>query len=856
MAKGTADTSLTKAAHLKMELSKQELLEFRACCNHRSGPLYFMENFMKIQHPTRGGINFEPFDYQLDLIENYNSNRYSINMLGRQMGKALDITTPILTPEGFKPLGDLMVGDLIYGDDGKTTRIQYITETMYDRPCYQIDFSHGESVIADAEHLWTIVKKNREMTVTTLEMIELFHKYKDTSQSIHIRHCDALEFDQAELPLAPYILGLWLGDGGTSDTRITCHRSDYSAIHNKVTQLGYSISEFRTYTPEETTGNFTIYEVTTKLKQLNVWGHKHIPQSYLMGSKDQRLELLRGLMDSDGTAEKHGPCRFSQSNLDLIKQVRFLLSSLGIKSTLKVKQTTHKDSYTLHFTTTDLPVFCFERKLERQIKAKNHPKNKRIYIRDINQVESVPVRCLQVDNQSKLFLCGETLIPTHNTTVAAGYLLWYAMFRPDSTILVAAHKATGANEIMQRIRYAYESCPDHIRAGVVEYNKGSITFDNGSRIVSSTTTETTGRGMSLTLVYLDEFAFVRPTIAKEFWTSLSPTLATGGKCIVTSTPNSDDDTFANIWRGANKTYDEFGNEIPGGVGVNGFKGYMAKWDAHPDRDEAWANQERNSIGEERFRREHQCEFVIYEETLIDSLKLIDLHGVDPIRHMGQVRWYQNPHPDRTYVVSLDPSAGTGGDPAAIQVIELPTLKQVAEWQHNKTPVEGQVKNVMGILQYLREIGAQNLYWSVENNTIGEAALVVIRDTGEENFPGEFLNEPKKQNGHQRGRRGFHTGHKSKVEACLILKRWIENDKLKIYSKPLISEFKTFVAKGNSYAAKPGDHDDLVMSLLLAVRMIQIVATYEDAVYEAVNNSVDMDLSDYSDEWDMPFPTLV
>ena len=120
------------------------------------------------------------------------------------------------------------------------------------------------------------------------------------------------------------------------------------------------------------------------------------------------------------------------------------------------------------------------------------------------------------------------------TTVAAGYLLWFAMFKPDSTILVAAHKAAGAQEIMQRIRYAYESIPNHIRAGVVEYNKGSITFDNGSRIVASTTTENTGRGMSLTLVYLDEFAFVPPRIAKEFWTSLSPTLATGGKCIVSS----------------------------------------------------------------------------------------------------------------------------------------------------------------------------------------------------------------------------------------------------------------------------------------------------------------------------------
>ena len=209
------------------------------------------------------------------------------------------------------------------------------------------------------------------------------------------------------------------------------------------------------------------------------------------------------------------------------------------------------------------------------------------------------------------------------TTVAAGYLLWYAMFKPDSTILVAAHKQQGASEIMQRIRYAYESCPDYIRAGVVEYNKGSLTFDNGSRIVSATTTENTGRGMSLTLIYLDEFAFVRNTMAKEFWTSLSPTLATGGKCIITSTPNSDDDTFATIWFQANKLYDDHGNAAE--VGINGFKGYMAKWDQHPDRDETWARQERASIGEERFRREHECEFVIYDETLINQLKLSLIH---------------------------------------------------------------------------------------------------------------------------------------------------------------------------------------------------------------------------------------
>jgi hypothetical protein len=122
--------------------------------------------------------------------------------------------------------------------------------------------------------------------------------------------------------------------------------------------------------------------------------------------------------------------------------------------------------------------------------------------------------------------------------------------------------------------------------------------------VSATTTENTGRGMSISLLYADEFAFVRPTIGREFWTSISPTLATGGKCIITSTPNSDEDQFATLWKGANKQFDEFGN--PTELGVNGFKAFRSYWNEHPDRDEAWAVQTRSQLGDERFRREMDC----------------------------------------------------------------------------------------------------------------------------------------------------------------------------------------------------------------------------------------------------------
>ena len=342
------------------------------------------------------------------------------------------------------------------------------------------------------------------------------------------------------------------------------------------------------------------------------------------------------------------------------------------------------------------------------------------------------------------------------TATAAGYILWYAMFVPDSTILIAAHKYSGAQEIMHRIRYGYEYCPDAIRAGVTSYNRGSIEFDNGSRIISHATTENTGRGLSITLMYVDEFSHVRPSIASAFWTSISPTLATGGKAIITSTPNSDEDQFAQLWYGANQTKDAFGNETD--LGVNGFKAYRAYWWEHPERDEKWKKEEMGRIGEEKFRREIECEFIRDDETLIAPLKLTTMMGEKPEFKRGQIRWYKKPEKEYTYTVSLDPSLGTGGDPAAIEVFELPSMKQVAEWQHNKTPVEAQVKILTDIVDFLHETTGTNtqIYYSIENNTVGEAGLLAIREIGEENIKGIFLSDRSSVGRTKKFRKGFTT----------------------------------------------------------------------------------------------------
>jgi len=426
---------------------------------------------------------------------------------------------------------------------------------------------------------------------------------------------------------------------------------------------------------------------------------------------------------------------------------------------------------------------------------------------------------------------------TGKSTSAAGYLLWYAMFVPDSTILIAAHKYTGSQEIMQRIRYAYESVPDFIRAGAVSYNKGSIDFDNGSRILSTTTTENTGRGLSISLLYADEFAFVRPTIAREFWTSISPTLATGGKCIITSTPNSDEDQFATLWKGANRCQDAYGNHTE--IGQNGFKAFRSYWNEHPDRDEKWADEQRAQLGEDRFRREMNCEFIIWDETLISPGFLTELEGRDPMEKQGQVRWWRRPDPNMTYLVALDPSLGTGGDPAAIQVFELPSFTQVAEWQHNRTPIQKQIAIMREITRHLAQtVSANNIYYSIENNTLGEAGLVTIAEIGEENISGNFLSEPARASSGRRYRKGFNTSNKPKLSACAKLKNLLETRRMTIYSKNLISELKTFVANAHSYAAKPGETDDLVMSLLLIIRMAQLLQTYDANLDTAMRDGVD------------------
>lgn len=254
---------------------------------------------------------------------------------------------------------------------------------------------------------------------------------------------------------------------------------------------------------------------------------------------------------------------------------------------------------------THLPVYAEDIKVGDQIVTKDGYETVLICR---NLGIKVHMYCLEIiaapRPMSHLYITNGIL--SHNTTTASCYLLWRAMFVGDTKILIAANKLRGALEVMSRVKYAYEECPDYIKAGVKKFNEGTIEFDNGSKIECIATTPDAARGKSLTLLYLDEFAFVPTNMASAFFTAVQPTLSEGGSVIITSTPRTDEDEFAQIWKGANVTTDEYGNETGKPTGENGFFPISVPWWEHPLRDEEWARPFKASLGAARFAQEFEC----------------------------------------------------------------------------------------------------------------------------------------------------------------------------------------------------------------------------------------------------------
>lgn len=242
---------------------------------------------------------------------------------------------------------------------------------------------------------------------------------------------------------------------------------------------------------------------------------------------------------------------------------------------------------------------------------------------------------------------------------------------------------------------------------------------------------------------------------------------------------------------------------------------------------------------------HNCRFVARDETLISGTVLEHLWGRDPLYTEGEIRFYQELNSDFAYLVGFDPSGGVNKDYAAIQVFQLPDFKQVAEWRASTTDMRGQVGMLLKILhrlfRKLKENPANSsdpqLYWTLENNGgYGDAAMMVINDTGIDLFPGEFIHEMKRRGGGKSF--GLNTTHRSKLTACMKFKSLFESARIEVSSHALVREIKNFVAKGDSFAAKSGEHDDLVSAMLLVIRMVEIIQHWDEDFSDKLKETLD------------------
>jgi hypothetical protein len=376
---------------------------------------------------------------------------------------------------------------------------------------------------------------------------------------------------------------------------------------------------------------------------------------------------------------------------------------------------------------------------------------------------------------------------------SVGYILWYALFHPEKTIAILANKGATAREMLARVTLMLENLPFFLQPGCKALNKGSIELSNNSRIVAAATSGSSIRGMSVNLLFLDEFAFVEN--AAEFYTSTYPVVSSGvdTKVIITSTANGIGNTYHKIWEGAVQ-------------GVNEYKPYRVDWWDVPGRDERWKEETIANTSQLQFDQEFGNTFFGTGDTLIEGNTLLDLRARQPINLLegGDLKVYEKPIKDHEYIMTVDVSKGRGQDYSTFTVIDVSQrpFKQVAVYRNN---------NISPLLYPSIIYKYANLYNEalciVENNDAGILVAVgLYQDLEYENM---FLESAIKSDAI-----GVTMTRKVKRIGCSSIKDILENNKLQVVDEETILEISTFVSKGVSYEASDGNHDDLMMNLVM------------------------------------------
>ena len=390
------------------------------------------------------------------------------------------------------------------------------------------------------------------------------------------------------------------------------------------------------------------------------------------------------------------------------------------------------------------------------------------------------------------------------TTTAVAVILHYVLFNEHKTCALLANKGDAAREILDRIKIAYEALPKWLQQGVIEWNKGSVEFENGCKIIAGATSSSAIRGKSISFLYIDETAFVENW--DEFFASVFPTISSGKttKMLYTSTPNGLNH-FYKTCEGAK-------------ADTNGFEYVEVPWQKVPGRDEAWRKETLAAMDQDtqKFSQEFECGFLGSSGTLIEGGKLKSLVPRTPVGQSDHMKVYEKPQKDHTYVCVVDVARGKGLDYSAFQIIDVTEMpyRQVCMFKDNMiTPIDYAEIIYRSIKSY------NEAYTLVEVNDIGEQ----VSETLHYEFEVETLmfTESAGRSGKRistgfskKADKGIRTTKAVKSVGCNMLKMLIEQDQLILNDFDTINELSTFSRKGNSYEAESGCHDDLVMGLVL------------------------------------------
>ena len=376
---------------------------------------------------------------------------------------------------------------------------------------------------------------------------------------------------------------------------------------------------------------------------------------------------------------------------------------------------------------------------------------------------------------------------------ACAYLLWFVLFNSEKTVAILANKGATAREMLARITLMLENIPFFLQPGSKALNKGSLEFSNNSRIIAAATSGSSIRGMSVNLLYLDEFAFVER--AAEFYTSTYPVVSAGTdtKIIVTSTANGIGNQFHKVWEGAVQ-------------GINQFKPFRVDWWDVPGRDDKWKTETIANTSQLQFDQEFGNTFFGTGDTLVNAETLLSLRA-KPYKRLlenGLLKIYKETEKDHDYIMTVDVSKGRGQDYSTFNILDISTrpFEQVAVYRNNTiSPVL--FPNI--IYKYAKVYN--EAYVVVEANDQGSVVCNgLYHDLEYENMHVESAIKANAL--------GIEITRKTKRLGCSAIKDILENGKLKIVDEQTILEISTFEARGQSYEATDGNHDDLMMNLVM------------------------------------------